>query len=105
MFVIRSMTTTDFNPFSKKPVVPYHIYLREPLNRARAYWAHQGEAQRFATVEEAQAEIDRAFPVAKRDRFWQAPDIVPEKAEALGLLHYWQIRRLRHHFEAVDGAY
>ena len=34
-YVIRSMSTTDFNWRSKEPVRPYHIYLLPPEKRSR----------------------------------------------------------------------
>lgn len=65
-FVIRSMSTTDYVAAGygrpeQKPV-PYHVYLVPVANRAGAWWRNWiGDAQKFDTMEEAQAEIDRAF--------------------------------------------
>jgi hypothetical protein len=74
-FVVRSMTTTDYDwrrPATK--VVPYHIYLMPPEKRRGAYWSSLSEAQVFPTREAAQAEIDRAL--TKRE-YGYGPDVVP----------------------------
>lgn len=60
-YVIRSMTTTDYDYRSCNPVIPYHIYLRKPECRGRAWWSSLSDAMFFATPQEAQAELDRAF--------------------------------------------
>lgn len=60
-YVVRSMTTTDYDPRSGKPVTPYHIYLMPSHKRARAYWSSKHEAQTFATPQEAEAEIARSL--------------------------------------------
>jgi len=61
MFVIRSMTTTDYRMAyrsgdvlvpEQKPV-PYHIYLRKPHRRGSAFWAGKHEAMKFSTVDDA----------------------------------------------------
>lgn len=58
MFVIRSMSTTDWN--GRDPVVPYHVYLMKPEHRAGAYWTTYGQQiMRFDTMEEAEAEWKR----------------------------------------------
>ena len=46
-YVIRSMSTTDFEPYSHERVRPDHIYLMRPELRGRAYWSDLGDAQRF----------------------------------------------------------
>lgn len=58
MFVIRSMSTTDWN--GRDPVVPYHVYLMKPEHRRGAYWTRCGmEIMQFSTLEEAEAEWKR----------------------------------------------
>ena len=54
-YVIRSMSTTDFEPYSHEPVRPYHIYLMRPELRGRAYWSDLGDAQRFDSYRKAEA--------------------------------------------------
>lgn len=57
-YVIRSMTTTDWN--GRDPVTPYHIYLMKPEHRRGAYWTPYGQQiMRFETLEEAEAEWRR----------------------------------------------
>jgi hypothetical protein len=62
MFVIRSMTTTDFVIGSREPVRPYHIYLKPVGKRGGAWWATFYHAEKFATRELAEAEYRRSFP-------------------------------------------
>ena len=58
MFVIRSMSTTDWN--GRDPVVPYHVYLMKPEHRAGAYWTSYGrQIMHFDTLEAAEAEWKR----------------------------------------------
>jgi len=74
MFVIRSMSTTDWNNYSRDPVVPYHVYLMKPEHRAGAYWTSFGrQIMVFATVEEAEAEWLRLFPEGRKGRTDIAP--------------------------------
>ena len=80
-YVIRSMSTTNYY-IGGPPVVPYHIYLRRPELRERAWW-YRGihEAQKFPTFEAALAEKNR---LAVIDR----ADIVPEKHDRFPA--YWE---------------
>ena len=59
-YVIRSMSTTDMRP--GVPVVPYHVYLMPREKRLGAWWSTEFHAQRFETLEEAEAEWRRSFP-------------------------------------------
>lgn len=57
-YVIRSMSTTDWN--GRDPVVPYHCYLAWPEQRQGAWWTtYPSSAMRFDTMEEAEAEWKR----------------------------------------------
>jgi len=69
MFVIRSMSTGDWN--GRDPVVPYHVYLMKPEHRAGAYWTSFGrQIMVFATMEEAEAEWLRLFPEGRPGNVW-----------------------------------
>jgi hypothetical protein len=62
MFLIRSMTTTDYAPQFGQYPKPYHIYLKPPGHRSGAYWtAHKFDAQSFATEAEAVLEASRVL--------------------------------------------
>jgi hypothetical protein len=74
-YVVRSMTTTDFDIVRGIAPVPYHVYLMPCKQRAGAYWSSIYRAQTFATIAEAEAEIDRAF--TNRDKWWRRPEIAP----------------------------
>lgn len=89
-YVIRSMSTTDYRMAyrsgttfvpEQKPV-PYHVYLMPREKRTRAFWSWILDAMKFASIEEAQAEIDLYGLTSC--------DIVPEDHEALGLPTYWE---------------
>ncbi len=70
-YVIRSMSTSDWD--GRNPVVPYHCYLAWPEQRAGAWWTtYHSSAQRFATIEEAEAEW-RRIGLEKRGRIDIAP--------------------------------
>jgi len=57
-YVIRSMSTTDYN--GRDPVTPYHVYLKPALMRGRAFWTTSiFERETYPTLEAAQAEIAR----------------------------------------------
>lgn len=92
MFVIRSMSTTDFRPAyrSGNTVVPaqtpkpYHIFLLEAHKRAGAYWTPYGDIAKFDTAEAAHAEAKRAGV----ERY----DVVPQDFAAQGLPNYWEAR-------------
>lgn len=72
MFVIRSMTTTDWN--GRDPVTPYHVFLMKPHARRGAYWTSIGpEIMMFDTLEEAEAEWLRLFPDGRQGRTDIAP--------------------------------
>lgn len=86
-FIVRSMSTTDYT--GPGTVRPYHIYLRRPELRKGAYWAWKGEAQQFATKEEAQAEINRALG---KPQYGHGPQIVPFNDEKLPT--YWECTSL-----------
>lgn len=91
-FVIRSMSTTDFTPARRigntvipaQQAQPYHIFLKEAGKRHGAYWARSGDIARFETVEEAEAEAQRAKVTGY--------DIVPVDFVAQGLPNYWDAR-------------
>lgn len=96
-FIVRSMTTTDFDVVRGIQAVPYHIYLT--ANRTSAYWGSRYDAMQFDTVEAAQAEIDRSFSATAKEgwaRYHNAPEIVPldPQAEA-DLPTYWERQRAR----------
>ena len=55
-YVIRSMSTSDFDWRSKEPARPYHIYLLPPEQRRGAYWSHLGAAMTFESPEAAYRE-------------------------------------------------
>jgi len=99
-YVIRSMSTTDFYP-GGPPVTPYHVYLLPPGERKGAYWSRlRGQAQQFATVEEAEAERDRALPVREGDRNSYRHDIVPYDHDALPT--FWEMQ-VRHRAAKNEG--
>ncbi|HPG02556.1 MAG TPA: hypothetical protein P5256_01495 [Beijerinckiaceae bacterium] len=80
-FVIRSMSTTDWN--GRDPVKPYHVYLLPVAKRARAYWTSSSyERATYPSIEAAKAEIDRC----KLD----GCDIAP--ADDRGFPTYWDLR-------------
>lgn len=89
-FVIRSMSTTDYRPARRcgntvipaQQSEPYHIFLIEAGKRTGAYWTRCGDIARFDTVEEAQAEADRARVTGY--------DIVPIDFAQQGLPSYWE---------------
>jgi hypothetical protein len=87
-YVIRSMSTTDFEPYSHEPVRPYHIYLMRPELRGRAYWSNLGDAQRFDSYRKAEAEERRLFPEDDR----RTANIVPEDDRAYPT--YWEISNM-----------
>jgi hypothetical protein len=96
-YVIRSMSTTDARP--GQHVVPYHIYLAPPSERAGAYWRNTVYgAQKFDTLEEAQEELARCQAVSERtwrSQGWKHAvpsfgQIVPE--DHRGLPAYWEYR-------------
>ena len=93
-YVIRSMSTTDFYP-GGPPVTPYHVYLLPPGERKGAYWSRLlGLAQQFATVEEAEAECERALPARDEwERKRYRHDIVPVDHD--GLPTFWEMQ-VRH---------
>lgn len=70
-YVIRSMSTTDWN--GRDPVVPYHVYLAWPEQRLGAWWtASPSSAMRFDTLEAAEEEW-RRINLDKRGRRDIAP--------------------------------
>jgi hypothetical protein len=79
MFLIRSVSTTDYMPAwnghpAQKPV-PYHIYLMRPETRRTAWWNRdKGYAQQFKTEAEARAYIEATTQL--RDRL-SRPQVVP----------------------------
>jgi hypothetical protein len=91
-FVIRSMTTTDYD-FRRPstPVVPYHIYLLPSHKRRGAYWSSKWEAERFDTIEAAEAEVARSLPV--RDKWDSRPEIVPVNDDNIPT--FWDNQKLR----------
>jgi len=90
MFVIRSMSTTDYRvagygQAEQKPV-PYHIYLAKPERRGGAWWTTSlNDMARYETEADAQAEYDRLFAGEK----YSKPQIAPLDADALGIPAYW----------------
>lgn len=93
-YVVRSMTTTDFDHrFGGEPVTPFHIYLMPSHKRVRAFWSHKGDAAVFATPQEAEAEIVRAglkdWSLTKPDNKSQ---VVPQNDDSIPT--YWDIQEL-----------
>lgn len=71
-FVIRSMTTTDYDPLNARTPKPFHIYLMPEHKRTRAYWSGPYDALQFDTAEAAYAEIAK-LGLARRC----PPEVVP----------------------------
>jgi hypothetical protein len=88
MFVIRSMSTTDFDWRDQKPVVPYHVYLMTTDRRASAWWSpDKSVAAMFETVEAAQAEIVRLGLASK----YSTPHVAPVNDR--GFPTFWDARK------------
>src|SRR5215831_19646157 len=82
-YVVRSMSTSDWN--GRDPVVPYHIYLLPPTERAGAYWASYFRAQLFDTPQAAEAEARRSL----KSDYWNW-DVVPANHESCP--DFWELR-------------
>lgn len=83
-FVIRSMSTTDWN--GRDPIKPYHVFLKKPAERFRAYWtASAYERATYPSIEAAQAEIARCK--------LEGCDIAP--ADDRNFPTFWNLRNAR----------
>ena len=86
-YVLRSMTTSDYDyrrPLT--PVVPYHIYLLPPEKRRRAYWTRfVGEAMKFASPQEAEAEERRSLSDVRAN-------VMPERDGEYPT--YWDLQKM-----------
>jgi len=93
MYVVRSMTTTDYAPQYGQYPKPFHIYLMPAHKRGRAYWSSIYDAATFATPQEAEAEIVRAGL-----KSWNLKDpdnksqVVP--LDARHVPDYWDIQQM-----------
>lgn len=92
-YVVRSMTTTDFDVVRGIQAEPYHIYLMPPHKRVGAYWASIFHAQLFDTPQEAEAEIARSL----HGLYPHQPDtdsqVVPVDDSKMPA--YWELRDAR----------
>lgn len=96
-FLIRSMSTTDYDPRSNQPVIPYHIYLMSPEKRGRAYWSRsKADAAIFPT--EAAALAERARILRPGDR----SEVTP--FDDSGLPTYWESQKAREDAKKVAAA-
>ena len=95
MYLIRSMSTTDYAPQWGQYPVPYHIYLLAEGHRDRAYWSRCDRFQRFATPQEAEAYGKKTL---SSDNF----QIVPEKDGDMPT--YWELQDMnRPHWQTYMG--
>ncbi len=86
-YVVRSMTTTDYDFRSAQPVTPYHIYLMPRESRGRAYWSSFYNAARFDSPQAAEAEAVRLnltnWDITPADHrtfpdFWELREMAPK---------------------------
>lgn len=84
-YLIRSMTTTDFDYRSAKPVTPFHIYLLPAQERTSAYWSSGFRAATFDSPQAAEAEATRLG--------LDNADIVPMNDTAIPA--YWELQAMR----------
>jgi hypothetical protein len=85
-YVVRSMTTTDFDVRSGKAPVPYHIYLMPSIKRVGAYWSSAFQAEMFDSPQAAEAEAKRSL---SNDHY----DIVPFSDKDVPT--YWELQDMR----------
>jgi hypothetical protein len=83
-YVIRSMTTTNFDGRAGS-IRPYHIYLLPREKRFGAYWSTVG-AMTFDSPQEAEAEAARSLPDSDR------VNIVPERDQDIPT--FWELQEL-----------
>jgi len=86
LYVVRSMTTTDFDIRSGRPVTPYHIYLLPPELRHGAYWSGTYRAMTFDSPQDAEAEANRCLSNPNN------ANIVP--LDDHDIPTYWELRDL-----------
>ena len=94
-FVIRSMTTTDFDwRAHTKKVTPYHLYLMKPECRRGAYWStRNSDTMLFDSIEAA---LDHGKAALNKNDDWSIRmsndnwDVVPLDDRELPT--FWDVR-------------
>jgi hypothetical protein len=61
-YVIRSMSTTDYDVRTGQGSEPFHIYLMPSAKRAGAYWGGKFAGEVFDTPQAADVEAKRSLP-------------------------------------------
>ena len=83
-YMIRSMTTTDYDVRTGKGSEPFHIYLMPAAQRRGAYWGSKFAGETFDTPQAADAEAKRSL---RDDRYQIA------MADDRTMPAYWELRR------------